>query len=164
MNRVKIKLLSQFDWHLWKKIRLEALKKNPEAFGSSFEEETLRSDSDWESSLISSDVFGAFSQNSLIGTAGFFTYSQTKQKHKGGLFGVYVLPEFRNKKTADQLISAVLEHAKNKVTQIHCTVVTQNTIAIRLYEKHGFVSYGIEPMALKIGNEFVDEILMIKKF
>jgi len=62
------------------------------------------------------------------------------------------------------LISAVLEHAKNKVLQVHCTVVTQNPIAIRLYEQHGFVSYGIEPRALKIGDDFVDEILMIKKF
>lgn len=164
MNRVKIKLLSQFDWPLWKKIRLEALEKNPEAFGSSFEEESLRTDSDWESSLINSDIFGAFSQDILIGTAGFFTYYQPKQKHKGALFGVYVFPEYRNKKIADQLISAVLEHAKNKVTQVHCTVVTQNPIAIRLYEKHGFVSYGIEPRALKIRDEFLDEILMVKKF
>jgi len=164
MNRVKIKLLSQFDWPLWKKIRLEALEKNPEAFGSSFEEESLSSDSDWESSLINSNIFGAFSQEILIGTAGFFTYAQYKQKHKGVLFGVYVLPEFRNKKIADQLILAVLEHAKNKVLQVHCTVVTQNPIAIRLYERHGFMSYGVEPRALKIGDGFVDEILMIKKF
>lgn len=45
---MKIKQLFDADWHLWKEIRLEALNNSPESFGSSYEEEVLMSDADFQ--------------------------------------------------------------------------------------------------------------------
>ena len=165
MNKSQIKLLKPSGWVMWKTIRLEALKNHPEAFGSSFEEESERTDADWKNSLTTADIFGAFNgQNILIGTAGFFRFSQTKQKHKGVMFGVYVDPDNRKSGVADRFISSVIAHAQKIVLQVHCTVVTQNETALKLYERHGFEPYGLEPRALKIGEEFMDEIFLLKKF
>ena len=36
---MKIKILAQEDWKIWRSFRLEALKNSPESFGSSYEEE-----------------------------------------------------------------------------------------------------------------------------
>ena len=36
---MKMKILTQEDWKIWKSFRLEALKNSPESFGSSYEEE-----------------------------------------------------------------------------------------------------------------------------
>lgn len=87
-----------------------------------------------------------------------------KEKHKGGLFAVYLQPEARGKGLANQLIEAVITHAKSTVLQLQCAVVVGNTSALKLYQHHGFVQIGIEPRALKIGDQFYDEILMVKEW
>ena len=40
------------------------------------------------------------------------------------------------------------------------TVAQGNEVAISLYERHGFKTYGVEPRAMKNGSEYRDEILM----
>jgi len=54
-----------------------------------------------------------------------------------------------------------LNVAEGKALQVHCNVVTSNDRARRLYERHGFSVYGTEPRALKVGDRFYDEHLMI---
>jgi RimJ/RimL family protein N-acetyltransferase len=158
-----IRQLTSEDWPLWKSIRLEALEKVPEAFGSSFEDEISRSDADWQDSLAKSDIFGVFQGNELVGTAGIFYHQQTKLQHKAGLFGVYIQPRCRGLGLAGKLIAIVIEHAKTKALQLYCAVVVGNVSALKLYQHHGFVQIGIEPRALKVGERFYDEILMVRK-
>ncbi len=159
-----IRILTSEDWPIWKSIRLEALEKVPEAFGSSFEEEVLRSDADWQDSLTKSDIFGVFQGDELVGTAGIFYHQQVKLQHKAGMFAVYVKPRCRGLGLASKLITAVVEQAKTKALQLYCAVVVGNASALKLYKHHGFVQIGIEPRALKIGDQFYDEILMVKEF
>jgi hypothetical protein len=87
----KIEHLQNDDWTLWKEIRLEALKRHPEAFGGTYEEECLWSDEDFKQTLIKSDIFGAFVGNKLVGAAGIFVIPSQKLKHKGTLFRLCVL-------------------------------------------------------------------------
>lgn len=54
-----------------------------------------------------------------------------------------------------------MEYGKQHVEQILLTVVDDNLPAIHLYEKHGFQVYGIEPLALKKGTVYKNEVLMI---
>ena len=157
-----IRQLTSEDWPLWKSIRLEAVKQVPEAFGSSFEDEVLRSDADWQDSLKKSDIFGVFQGEDLVGTAGVFYHQQTKLQHKAGLFGVYMQPRCRGLGLAGKLIATVIEHAKTKALQLYCAVVVGNAPALKLYQHHGFVQIGIEPRALKVGEKFYDEILMVR--
>ena len=158
-----IRCLTSEDWPLWKFIRLEALEKIPEAFGSSFEDEVLRSDANWQDSLKNSDIFVGFKGDELVGTAGIFYHQQTKLQHKAGLFGVYVQPRCRGLGLASKLIATVIEHAKTKALQLYCAVVVGNASALKLYQHHGFVQIGVEPRALKVGEKFYNEILMVKK-
>ncbi|HAT1863879.1 TPA: hypothetical protein ACIZBI_003008 [Legionella pneumophila] len=50
----------QEDWELWKSFRLESLKNSPEIFGSSYEEEVLMSDADFQNGLSKEYVLGVF--------------------------------------------------------------------------------------------------------
>ena len=86
----EIRQLQEQDWEIWKGIRLEAVQLHPEAFGSSYEEESLWKDEDFKNSLIKSDIFGAFEEKKLIGIAGFFQFKLLKLKHRGNLFSMYV--------------------------------------------------------------------------
>lgn len=163
-HNFNIRLLQSADWQIWKSIRLEAVKTHPEAFGGSYEEESLFEDAHFKKDLTKSDIFGAFSKDNLIGTAGFFTLQLTKMQHRGSLFGMYVEPQFRSHGAAAQLIQTVINHARQKVLQLHCSVVTENEIATKFYKKYGFAIYGTEPRALKVSNNFYDEYLMVLRF
>jgi RimJ/RimL family protein N-acetyltransferase len=41
------------------------------------------------------------------------------------------------------------------------TVVASNVAARRLYSAAGFEEYGLERRALKVGDEYYDEVLMV---
>ena len=149
------------DIHTWKALRLEALQNAPEAFGSSYEEEALYTEDDWHVGLAKSTIFGAFMEGILVGAVGFYTLSHLKLKHRGVLFGLYTSAPYRGQGVANALLKTVITHATLHVSQLHLTCVTTNQEALRLYQKHGFTSYGIEPHALKIGAQYYDEHLMV---
>jgi ribosomal protein S18 acetylase RimI-like enzyme len=158
---MKIRMLTQDDWKLWKSFRLEALYNSPESFGSSYEEELNWLDSDFQNSLTTSDIFGVFVDNLLVCCAGFYSLNSAKTKHRGVIWGMYTKAEYRGKGIATALIQNIINHAKSRVIQLHLTCVTSNLGAVTFYQKHGFKIYGTEPRALKIGDTFFDEHLMI---
>lgn len=159
-----IRLLEKEDWKQFKAIRLEALFECPEAFGSSFEEESNLSDAEFEQNFKKSTIFGAIQNNQLVGCAGFFICSLSKMSHRGVIFSMYIQNGYRGLGIGDALLKAVITHAKNRVMQLHLTVVTTNQTALKLYQKNGFRIYGTEPRALKIGDQFYDEHMMILEF
>jgi ribosomal protein S18 acetylase RimI-like enzyme len=158
---MKIKILTQEDWQIWKSIRLEALKNSPENFGSSYEEERNWPDSDFQNGLTKSDIFGVFLDNKLVSCAGFYSLNSAKTKHRGVIWGMYTKTEYRKQGIASALIQTIMKHAKSRVTQLHLTCASSNFGAMALYQKQGFKIYGTEPQALKIEDTFFDEHLMV---
>jgi ribosomal protein S18 acetylase RimI-like enzyme len=77
---------------------------------------------------------------------------------------MYVTPEARGQAVGRALLLAAIERARAMpgVEQIHLGVVTSNVAARALYASAGFVTYGTEPHALKLGEgEYLDEELMV---
>ena len=159
-----LRALTPDDWQIWKEIRLESLKIHPEAFGSSYEESSQMADDSFRRALQDTFVFGAFKEQELIGVARFAASQGVKQKHKGSLISVYLKKEHRGAGIAEALIKKVIEHAKTQVSQLHCTVVADNTAAVELYKKLGFKLYGTEPRSLRVAGKFYDEFLMVLMF
>ena len=161
---MQIRQLTENDWIIWKAFRVLALLYAPEAFGSSMEEEEQLPDRQFQDWLKRNYVLGAFVDGHLIGSAGYFLLEFSKERHRGVLFGVNVLPEHRNHGIARKLVQAVIERAKRDVLQLHLKVVRTNPSAIKVYEHCGFQYYGTEPRALKIGDRFYDENMMVLFF
>lgn len=162
---LEIRLLkTEADWLAFQALRLSALQSHPEAFGSSYEEESMMSPHSFKEGYKECDIFGAFMANALVGCAGFFIQSPIKMCHRGVLFSMYVALSCRNKGIANLLVKTVIDHAKKSVLQLHTTVVTSNKSALNLYENNGFVIYGTEPHSLKINNCFYDEHMMVLTF
>jgi RimJ/RimL family protein N-acetyltransferase len=146
----------------YREIRLEALRLHPEAFGASFQDEAAQPPVFFEQRLIAATIFGGFADQALLGTAGFMSESGAKSLHKGVLWGMYVRPAARGSGLAQQLVEAVINHARGRVELIRLSVSVGNVAARRLYATFGFEPFGIEPRALKVDGRYLDEVHMVK--
>ena len=111
--------------------------------------------------LKSSLVLGASENGKVIGVIGLKQEDGPKEAHKGFVWGFYVEPDYRKRGVGAALISAVLTASRRIVEQVTLSVVADNTAAITLYERFGFVPYGLEPRALKTQDGYSDELLMV---
>ena len=160
--RFTIRRLGSSDADAFRLIRLEGLRNDPEAFGSTFEKESSESVQYFLDRLTRNAVFGGFAGDRLVGVAGFYSFEDTKSRHKGVLWGMYVTPEVRGSRLATALVETLLEHASKEVEQVQLTVVVSNPRATRFYLRIGFVEYGLEKKSLKYKGAYFDEVLMVK--
>jgi len=161
-SSIKVRRLETSDVADYRDLRLEGLKAHPDAFSSSWEDEANKPTSWWEDRLLTNVVFGGWIESSpLVGLAGFRVQDGVKLQHKGVLWGMYVRPVGRGTGLAALLVNKVIEHARPLVEDVCLTVVPSNTAAHRLYDAAGFEEYGLERRALKVANEYYDELLMV---
>jgi ribosomal protein S18 acetylase RimI-like enzyme len=148
---------------------LNALKINPEAFGSTYEREERFSKETIALRLKPTKdkfVLGAFDDNgSLVGIVTFIRENSLKTVHKGNVFGMYVSQESRGQGLGKLLMLELIRKARNcnGLEQINLTVVSDNDSAKKLYESVGFEVYGVERNALKFNEKYFDEDLMVLK-
>jgi ribosomal protein S18 acetylase RimI-like enzyme len=161
---MNIRVLQHDDWRRWKDLRREAILFCSEAFASSVEEEANLSDQQFQNWIAKNVIFGAFLGDQLIGAAGFFQMELAKERHRGVLFSVYVTPQEQHKGIAYHMVERVIQEAKKHVIQLHLKVVSSNTAAVHLYQRHGFEVYGTELRSLKDGDSFFNEYLMVLRF
>ena len=164
---MNIRILIESDAHLYQELRLNALKINPEAFGSTYEREvefSLETVKDRIKPLRDKFVVGAFdNRNSLVGIVTFIRETNLKIQHKGNVFGMYITPDSRGQGLGKSLMKEVISRAKNSsgLEQINLTVVSDNHSAKKLYRSMGFEIYGTERNALKYNGRYFDEDLMV---
>ena len=110
-------------------------------------------------------VFGAFAEAGLAGVAGLRFDRRPRTRHKATLFGLFVRPPFRGRGVARSLVDAVTEAARAApgVRVLQLTVTETNGPALRLYERCGFVAFGVEPMALRLGDRFLGKVHMWRR-
>lgn len=162
---MEIRSLRPADAAAFQALRLEALRTEPKAFGSSAEEEAERTLQDVAERLGAPDVvvLGAYRGATLVGSVGLLRHAHRKERHKALLWGMYVTPGARGTGTGRRLVAAALEHARAMpaLRQVHLAVGTYNRAAIALYEGQGFAAYGTERHALVVDGEAVDELHMV---
>jgi ribosomal protein S18 acetylase RimI-like enzyme len=159
---IKIRQLTSADAFAYRECRLEALRGNSEAFGSTYEREYPQALDWFADRLRSSDMFGAFRDAELMGIAGLLTGKGQKEAHKGMLVSMYVRPAARKTGLGRRLAETVIEFARGRVELIQLSVVSENEGAIRLYRELGFTEWGREKKALKQDGRYYDEIWMAR--
>lgn len=162
-----LRLLTAADAEAWWHLRVEMLRNDPFAFADSTEEHLATTVDAVRESLSAGDpkenfVVGVFEHGKLMGSAGFFRRPNKKESHKGHVWGVYVSPELRGKGAGKALMLELIRRAKEIGGIEQITLVASAKLpAQKLYQAVGFESYGIEPHSLKIGDEYVDDVLMV---
>ena len=159
-----IRLLAPDDAALYRDIRLEGLRQDPDAFASTYERESAMPLAWFAERIVKGNVFGAFLRGELVGVAGYWPQEGEKENHKAALWGMYVRNTARGAGLGEHLIEAVVAHATGRVELLQLGVASGNSAALRLYIKAGFSEYGREMKALKHGGRYIDEILMVRFF
>lgn len=143
-------------------IRKEMLVDAPWAFASSPEDDRgsiLEHVQDALQAPSDSVRMGGFDGNGrLIATTGLVREPKLKRRHIALIVGVYVRPEARGSGAGRAIMLATIAEARSwGVGIVQLAVSERAASAQRLYRSLGFVVWGTEQRALKIGDDYVRE-------
>jgi ribosomal protein S18 acetylase RimI-like enzyme len=164
---LEIKLLDSSDAQKYWALRLEALKQNPEAFLTSYEDAIKRDNPiDQVAHNFTTDgnyTFGAFDQEELIGVVTLLQESAEKIKHRANIYAMYVTPKKQGSGVGSALMAAAINKAKTikAIEKINLSVMANNEKAKNLYSKLGFTVYGFEENALKVNGVYYNDEHMV---
>lgn len=162
-----LRMLTSVDAEVYRELRLQSLRLHPEAYLSSYESEKKLSIVTTRIRLEPSEnnfTLGAFDgEERLVGIVTFFRESRPKIDHKANIYSVYVDSDVRKQGVGRRLMVELIAWARllPGLEILNLTVTSNNVAAKRLYESLGFICYGTEPKAMKLGDEYLDEDLMI---
>jgi ribosomal protein S18 acetylase RimI-like enzyme len=159
---IEIKIISEERWKDYRDLRLEALKKEPLAFSSSYEESKDKPESEWRDQI--KNVLFALDRDKLVGMIVYIHEKGIKTRHVANIYGVYLDEEFRGQGVGRKLMDAVITQIRKNpdVVKIKIAVNPVQKAALKLYKNFGFYIVGQSKKALSIEGKFYDELIMEK--
>jgi ribosomal protein S18 acetylase RimI-like enzyme len=157
---ITIARLAESRWQEYRNLRLEALKNDPLAYGSSYEEELPYQEAEWRRRM--QNVLFALEDGAPVGMIVCGRNNRLKTGHICGIYGVYINQDHRGRGTGKKLMDAALEEIKKMpgVVKIELAVNPTQKAAARLYRKYGFKVTGRVKKALRVNGKFYDELMM----
>lgn len=159
--------IKEDEWQKYKKVRLEALKNDPQAFGSSYDRENKKSDNEWKEKLMLSNT--ADSKKIFVGidndSNGFLAIGAAYAENDLGewnLIAIYVDPKHRGQGISKILSSEIINtlKARRNVRRLILRVNVNQQAAVNLYRSLGFVIINKEEKQLLGDGNFYDEFEM----
>lgn len=142
MSHVIVKELTENDWTRYRDLRISALENDGEAFGGNLEAERLFTESEWRekarqyvgvAALLDGKDIGVMTVENLAGDFGATCW----------VGSCWVNPEFRKLGALRALFDFVDQNALSRDWAIQgLGVWVDNFVAIKAYEKLGFVQMG----------------------
>lgn len=159
---VVIKKLEEDRWAESRDLRLDALRKEPIAFGSSYEEEKRLSEGDWRERM--KNALFAISEDRPIGMIALVREKKTKARHIANIYGMYVNEKYRGLGIGRKLMDSALKQIRRnkEVVKVKLTVNPKQKAAVKLYLNCGFKVVGRSKKELRVEGRFYDDLIMEK--
>jgi ribosomal protein S18 acetylase RimI-like enzyme len=162
---ITVRRFAAHEWRMYRELRLRALSDAPDAFGSRYDWEAARSDSDWEDRLRISAAaetempLVAFFDGTPVGLA--WGRQDAHDATLAHLFQVWVSPPFRGRGVGRFLTDAVIAWARDRgIRTLRLGVTASHPAARHLYERVGFVNAG-EPEPLRLGSSVLSQPMQL---
>ena len=118
----------------------------------------------WRDRLARDHVLALAQGGEWLAVGGLTRFAGLKLDHKGLIWGMYTRPAARGTGAAARILDALEAVARDLgLRQLQLTLMADNLRARRLYERHGFELYAIEPDSVRRGDDCADEALMWKR-
>lgn len=162
MEDIEIIQLLPDRWKEYRELRLEALQKDPQAFGQNYDKALNFPDSYWidhlERSQTKNKILVYFAENKgkIIGMIGAFFYINPETEDSAQIFGVYVNEKFRGIGVAHGLQEKLLSEIQNikDLRKVRVMVNKTQTDAVNLYQHGNFKLIKTEKEILGDGKEY----------
>jgi len=131
------------DWQALRDIRLEALRDAPSAFGSTYEREVVRGETQWRDRISRGGTFLAYLPDLTASEPAGLIGGYQEDPATVELVSMYVRPRARGRGVGEALVTAVIGWARDqKAVEVHLWVTETNAPARALYERCGFALTG----------------------
>jgi len=118
----------------------------------------------WRERLARDHVYAVVQDGTWLAVGGLTRLAGQKLDHKGLVWGMYALPAARGTGAAARILDQLEATARQLgLRQLQLTLMADNLRARRVYERHGYALYAIEPESVRRDGEFADEALMWKR-
>ena len=169
MAAFTVRLLGPSDAVAYRALRLQNLTDHPNAFTSSFAEESQKDGAEDAKRLLAdadkpNDFFiGAFDGETLAGMVGLKGAYRQSERHAATVVGMMVERGYRNQGLGKTLVMALIARVRSmpELTQVVLTVTEGNMTAQNLYSQCGFVVYGLRPKAIRVGDQWYGKVHML---
>jgi GNAT superfamily N-acetyltransferase len=134
---ITIRRSDRGDWRALKAIRLEALVDTPDAYGSTWKENSTWSDAQWKNAASNRLYYLAFRDDIVVGMVS----GGLNDMHPGTrwLYGMYVTPSDRGTGTADELVATVCAWVRSEgFGEVYLHVTSTVARARAFYTRLGF--------------------------
>ncbi len=159
---ITIRRIVRDDWRALKTIRLEALADTPDAYGSTWKENSTWSDAQWQNAAANRLYYLAYRDETVVGMAsGGLNDAHPSTRW---LYAMYVTPSERGRGIADQLVATVCQWARDeRAGELYLHVTSSVARARAFYTRLGFRPTGetipmdrdrsltLETMVLRLG-------------
>lgn len=144
---IEVRELRKGEGLVWRDLRLEALAESPEAFGSTYQASTQRSEEDWHQMVdaTSSDPRATSVVAVVEGEPCGMARCQIDEHDSStaGLFAMWVKPDLRRRGVARQIVEFAFSWMRSRgASFVELAVNEENERAIAFYLCVGFVDTG----------------------
>ena len=160
MANLQVRRLEPDDWLTMREVRLAALADSPDAFGSTTAREIAFPEAEWRRRISSSPPFVAWQGDEPVGLVGV-KQVDTTNADEWELIGMWVRPDARGGRVADELVSAVIDAVKAEHADcLTLWVADGNARARGFYTRFGFEPTGARQVFKRDdGSQFDEEQL-----
>lgn len=163
-NHITLRRVTMEDLDAFQELRLEALQKHPQAYGHTYEEESLRPRQYYGLFIRSNVVMGAFANGTLIGFTVLSRFEMQKMAHKGQVWGAYVKPEFRNMELAKRMRLRLFDIAKTMGMRVCLSsIFASNAAALQVHQAVGYEEMYREKDGVRHADGTFDDVIHLVK-
>lgn len=165
-HKRRVRRFEASEWQIYRELRLRALAESPDAFGSTFALEQVRTDEEWQAWLSA----GASSPLDLplLGLAGgeaaglAWAKVDSSNPSAVNLFQMWVAPEHRSHGLGAELLHQAIAWAQARgAATLSLGVTLGDSPAVRLYRRAGFVPSG-QPEPLRPNSPLLAQAMVLR--
>ena len=158
---LSVRCLTAADLGAYRALHRFGMTESPLGFVDVEKTDAARPDSDIAAMLERGEGWGAFDGDRLVGKLTIDALPYPSLAHTFWVHAVYVHPDARGRGASLALMDAAIESAVAKgARRVALWVNETNMPARRFYERVGFREGGRIPGGIRVGDRYVDDVLM----